>query len=76
MKKEKNTALGASEHDDGSYVVKKSKKSSIFAFVICVFVAFIIWAYAEATEKKDEEKQTVVEVLSADVVALDNTSAI
>ena len=76
MKKENNTALGSTEHDDGSYVVKKSKKSSIFAFVICVLVAFIIWAYAEATEKKNEEKQTVVEVLCADVADLDNTSAI
>ena len=37
-------------HDDGTYVVKKSKKSSIFAFILCVLIAFVIWAYAEATE--------------------------
>ncbi|MBE6577127.1 MAG: hypothetical protein E7653_03210 [Ruminococcaceae bacterium] len=33
------------EHNDGSYVVKKSKKSSIFAFIICFLIAFVIWAY-------------------------------
>lgn len=51
--KNKNAAVG--EHDDGSYVVKKTKKSSIFAFVVCVLVAFVIWAYAEATEKGGEK---------------------
>ncbi len=33
------------EHNDGSYVVKKSKKSSILAFIICFLIAFVIWAY-------------------------------
>lgn len=45
-KKEQNV-----EHDDGSYVVKKSKRSSIMAFIICLLIAFVIWAYATATEK-------------------------
>lgn len=45
-KKRENTVM----HDDGTYVVKKSKKSSIFAFILCVLIAFVIWAYAEATE--------------------------
>lgn len=45
-KKRENTEV----HDDGTYVVKKSRKSSIFAFVLCVLIAFVIWAYAEATE--------------------------
>ena len=43
-------------HDDGTYVVKKTKKTSIFAFIICVLVAFVIWAYVEATEAKVKEK--------------------
>ena len=30
---------------DGSYVVKKSKKSSILAFIFCFLIAFFIWAY-------------------------------
>lgn len=54
--KNKNSAVG--EHDDGSYVVKKTKKSSIFAFIVCVLVAFVIWAYAEATESSKNEKET------------------
>ena len=41
------------EIDDGSYVVKKTKKSSILAFVFCVLLAFVIWAYAEADEKRE-----------------------
>ncbi len=41
------------ERDDGSYVVKKTKKSSILAFVFCVLLAFVIWAYAEADEKRE-----------------------
>ena len=40
------------ERDDGSYVVKKSKKHSIFAFIVCVLIAFVIWAYVEATDNK------------------------
>ncbi len=34
------------DHNDGSYVVKKSRKSSIFAFIICFLIAFVIWAYS------------------------------
>lgn len=41
------------EHDDGSYVVKKSRKSSILAFILCLLIAFVIWAYADATENAD-----------------------
>ena len=41
--------------DDGTYVVRKTKKSSILAFVVCVLVAFVIWAYAEATDKQEKE---------------------
>ena len=48
MRKKRET-LG--EYDDGSYVVKKTRKSSILAFIICVLISFVIWAYAEATEK-------------------------
>ena len=37
-----------SEHDDGTYVVKKSRKSNILAFILCLLVAFVIWAYTES----------------------------
>lgn len=33
------------DQNDGSYVVKKSKSSSVVAFIICFLIAFVIWAY-------------------------------
>ena len=63
------------ERDDGSYVVKKTKKSSILAFVFCVLLAFVIWAYAEADEKRDNSAagddtlQTSVEVTDGDTAS-------
>ncbi len=45
--------------DDGTYVVKKSKKSSILAFILCLLAAFVIWAYATATEN-DEVSSNMV----------------
>ncbi len=43
-------AYGSEEHNDGSYVVKKSRKSNILAFIACVLIAFVVWAYAVYTE--------------------------
>ncbi len=43
------------EPDDGTYVVKKSRKSSILAFIVCLLLAFVIWAYAEATDKQKQQ---------------------
>ena len=34
-------------YDDGSFVVKKSRNFNIFAFIVCLLVAFVIWVYAE-----------------------------
>ena len=45
----------AAEHDDGTYIVKRSKKSNVFAFIVCVLIAFVIWAYAESTENKQSD---------------------
>ncbi len=42
------------EQDDGSYVVRKTRRSSILAFVVCLLLAVFIWAYAEADEKQRE----------------------
>ena len=44
----------AERHDDGSYVAKKSKKSSVLAFILCLLIAFVIWAYADATESENK----------------------
>ena len=41
-KKEKENGF-----DDGSFVVKKSRKFDIIAFIVCLLVAFAIWIYAE-----------------------------
>lgn len=40
---------------DGSYVVKKSRKHNILAFILCVLIAFTIWLYA--TNKNSEEEK-------------------
>ena len=54
------------EHNDGSYVVKKNKKSTVFAFIICFLIAFVIWAYtmsygdgAKAPENDTAAEETV-----------------
>ena len=41
--------------ENGAYVIKKSKKSSVIAFIVCVVVAFLIWSYAEALALKAEK---------------------
>ena len=38
-------------YDDGSYVIKKSRKHSVFAFTVCLLVAFAIWLYATNKER-------------------------
>ena len=43
-------------NDDGSYVVKKSKKSNILAFIICLVIAFIIWTYTVNIEMIEQKK--------------------
>ena len=40
------------EHEDGSYVVKKSRRSNILAFIVCVLIAFSIWAIAEGSKAR------------------------
>ena len=40
------------EHEDGSYVVKKSRRSNILAFIVCVLIAFCIWAIAESAKAR------------------------
>ncbi len=39
-------------YDDGSYVIKKSRKSSIFAFILCLLIAFFVWLYATNKEQQ------------------------
>ena len=42
-------------HDDGTYVVKKTRKGSMIAFVLCALIALIIWLYATNDERKTAE---------------------
>ncbi len=43
--------------ENGAYVIKKSKRSSIVAFIVCVVVAFLIWSYADALALKEEKEK-------------------
>ena len=59
MKKEKMEKIDKKAeyvNDDGSYVVKKSKKSNIFAFILCIIIAFVIWMYSVSVELNEQKK--------------------
>lgn len=48
--------------DDGSYVVKKSRKLDIFVFIICLLISFAIWLYAsQRAEELPQENPTETE---------------
>ena len=42
-------------NDDGSYVVKDKKEKNIFAFIVCILLALVIWIYTTNSHKKMEE---------------------
>lgn len=46
--------------EGGAYVIKKNKKSSVVAFIVCIVVAFLIWSYAEALALKAEKDQAAL----------------
>ena len=52
-------------YDDGSYVIKKSRKSSLFAFILCLLIAFAIWLYAA-----NKEQQRIEEGVPTDTESL------
>ncbi len=58
-------------HDDGTYVVRKSRKQNMIAFILCLLIAVVIWLYASNLEqrKKAEEQQSngAATVAAADV---------
>lgn len=60
------------EHEDGSYVVKKSRRSNILAFIVCVLIAFSIWAIAEGSKARNDDANNTqtacVEFGAADAV--------
>jgi len=40
--------------DGEGYAKKSNKKFNIFAFILCVLIAFIIWLYASNLEKNSQ----------------------
>ena len=44
-------------HNDGTYVVKKNRKESVIALIVCVLIAFAIWIYAKNAELKEHKEQ-------------------
>ena len=41
-------------HDDGSYVIKKSRRRNILALIVCFLIAFCIWAVAESVDDGEQ----------------------
>ncbi len=56
--------------NDGEYVVKKSKKLNIIAFILCVFVSFSLWLYVVNTQDADYTR-----TVAASVVCVGSDSA-
>ncbi len=62
-----------SARDEGSYVTKKNKKFNIFAFILCLLVAFVIWLYASNHENDKEETNVNTNTQAAVVTRLPET---
>jgi len=55
-------------YDDGSYMIKKNRKFSFFAFILCMLIAFSIWVYAtNKATRAAEENETKNEALYTQV---------
>ena len=39
-------------HDDGSYVVKKSRRGNVVALIVCFLIAVLLWLYVTNAELK------------------------
>ena len=55
-------------YEDGSYVVKKSRKHNILALIICILVAFVVWLYAANQEREENKDKNTVASQSAETV--------
>lgn len=56
------------QSNDGSYVVTHSKKMNVFAFIVCLLLAFCIWVYVMNMENGDYMKSFTlfIEVVGED----------
>ena len=71
----KNRSHGVAS-DDGAYVVKKSKKLNIFAFVLCVLASFSIWLYVMNTQTSDYTKTFTITVEAINTERLEEESGL
>lgn len=63
-----------SSRNDEMYVAKKNGKFHIFAAILCVLIAFVIWLYASNLEKKQKEETGLNVVAQASSVVLPTVS--
>lgn len=68
-------AKNAQERDDGTYVVRKSRRSNILAFILCVLVAFVIWAYSVTKEQKTSAETGTAEAETTASVGTDSSAS-
>ena len=71
----KNRSHGTAS-SDGAYVVKKSKKLNIFAFVICVLAAFSVWLYVKNTQTSDYTKTFTITVEAINMEKLEEETGL
>ena len=57
FEREENFAAETQSSENQNYEVKRSKKSNIFAFILCLVIAFAIWIFAVNNDKKLAEQQ-------------------
>lgn len=60
-------------YEDGSYVVKRSKKLNILAFILCVVASFFVWLYVMNTQNSNYTRTFTisVEVVNEDALLRD-----
>ncbi len=60
--------------DGEGYAKKSNKKFNIFAFILCVLIAFIIWLYASNLEESNKTEANVnTNTQAAVIVAVPRT---
>ncbi len=63
-----------SSRNEEFYVAKNNGKFHIFAFILCVLIAFVIWLYASNLENKRKEEVGVNVVVPTASVVLPTVS--
>ena len=56
-------------YDDGSYMMPQRRKFSIFAFILCLLVAFVIWLYATNKEQQLLQEGDTTEAVYTETAA-------